>query len=137
MIDNLPPLADKARLLAYFAAHAPLDIPRWFSTPPAKPLPRLLPWHEALTLAPGWSTLSSDRRTVAAEYMRDPCFDPDDDVAEVCRQAQELILEFKQRRDQAENAALSQRYFAWRWHYAREMLALMPLQEPAEEGSST
>ena len=110
-------------LRAYFAAHAPNEIPNWFvfERPPIRPA--ISRWH-ALAKVPGFEALSTEGKRDAAAWLADPCYDPSDDIEPICKEAQRLMGLDQDRFEAERRAAEAARYFAWRWHYADQMLKI-------------
>lgn len=103
-------------LREYFAAHAPDDIPEWFThIKPEQDFPPM----------PDLSEISTDpkdpHRKLALDWQRDPCFDLWDQVPELKWYADEVIAH-REGRSAWEDANRRARYFQWRYAYADGMI---------------
>lgn len=104
------------RSLAYFAARAPHDIPDWFTVPGAPALTAPEP-HESITVE-------------AREWARDPSFVFDDAFPagdERLKHADAYLEAMRQHSSRTyarTGESARARYFAWRWHYAEQMVAM-------------
>lgn len=101
--------------LAYFAARAPQEIPDWYLGPDLPPLACPKP-HESIAKE-------------ASDWHADPIYDldgifPKGDPRRTHACAyQEATHVFHDAAAQRRAAAAKTRYFAWRWHYAEQMVA--------------
>lgn len=97
----------------YFAARAPLEIPAWFQGPESRVLIRPLPGDRIVPWVENW--------------LRDPCYDladvVEDDARDEAIAFEALMREFWAAQTRVKQEREIARYFAWRWHYADQMLA--------------
>lgn len=95
--------------LDYFAAHAPSEIPNWFNPNP-----------DTAELPPGfdYKTLQNDedREAFRAWLMAD------EDLPDHLSWVKVEFTRLAEARSLAIAERESNRYFAWRWHYAQKML---------------
>lgn len=105
--------APRARMLADFAARAPQEIPGWFKGPELPPLARPEP-HESI-------------REEARQWSFDECYDWDFPVGDPRIAHADAYIEalraHSEKVHERHADAYQARYFAWRWHYAEQMLA--------------
>jgi hypothetical protein len=107
----------------WFATHAP-EAPDWFVyTDPD--VPAQLSPREALNQTTGYSMLSKDEQETLYRWVRDGDWDIDSNEA-IGLAAKALLDTNKAERDKALRARNFNRYFAWRWFYARYMLKFRP-----------
>lgn len=128
-----------ATLRDYFAARAPAEIPNWFmwhGQMPVPAVPQVPSVIQALRTAPGFSVLEDIEATEDREEQIGEAYicvdtggEPRPELAEIVKFARDMIASAEQaaasaraaaRQIEAENEAM--RYFAWRWHYANQML---------------
>lgn len=107
---------------AYFAAHAPTEIPEWFICKPSTPKPE-----------PPTIDLSNDTdntlHNLAVDWKRDPCYDLSEIDNKNITDADRAILRNYQNQWELYWGALNiwrdnraqEVYFAWRWYYAERM----------------
>jgi hypothetical protein len=105
-----------------FAVHAP-EPPDWFEIPDAVTVPDTLDVDLALAEDDGWAKLSERQKRHLRDWMRDPSLALEDKTA---RQIGVRVLALMDQRDQDRAQAIQtnliERYFAWRWFYADQML---------------
>lgn len=100
---------DTQRRRDYFAAHAPTDIPAWFRTehPPAPIFPKPADLSEKHRRQ--WEGLG--------EWLEPHEVDPEVIVF------RDLYHEALKAKDAYDAACAAATFFAWRWHYADQMIA--------------
>lgn len=105
----------------YFAARAPADIPDWFQIENDTPMPKRLDRRAALhEVAP---ELEVEVRNSILNWMSDPCFDMDVAARQEIGDRAFAAMENREAEISAWlNRRQARRYFAWRWHYADQML---------------
>jgi hypothetical protein len=121
----------------YFAAHAPQEIPDWFQ-PPGEPVPAVAHRYFFLQADERWNALTTEAKRLhldehdemGAEHVSDPV------VREVIVSATARTAENHEAVKKANARNEAARYFAWRWHYADQMLAArQAAQQPAAEAA--
>lgn len=125
MTQMLKPVQPSLRDM--FASRAPTEPPSWFQIPDAATVPDLLDADEALTQDEGWATLTESQRMLLRKWMRDPALKLDDRAAEALFEeiGERVLARIEQQESDREHAIqhnLIERYFAWRWFYADQML---------------
>lgn len=113
-------------LAAYFAAHAPAEIPPWFTAPIVRMRgPRPDPAEYFKT--------NDGARRMASEWTRDPIYDLEEALreahgeycAEVGQDFSIAMHAWWDEGQQADNDNKAAAYFAWRRHYGERMAAEM------------
>jgi hypothetical protein len=111
-------------LLDYFAARAPLEIPAWFR--PSLPSVRDQTAHLRKAIIDEVVQLPRLRDAIQS-WRKAPCYDLKD--AGESREEKAWLAKYQGAFEDYEEACAAQRvsndqarYFAWRWHYAAEML---------------
>lgn len=104
---------DGMSLREYFAARAPAEIPEWFGGPPVRNVAR--PY------------CPSEIASEVAEWLRDPCYDldgvfDDEPRQQMAKAYQDATNQYDQEVVVAQGEQVIARYYAWRWHYADQML---------------
>lgn len=94
----------------YLAAHAPAEIPDWFShVEPPKDYPP----------APRWMDAPKEHHELLRSWLNDGCFDLPDEL----RWFQDEMTAHRTGRDAWHKQNDAARYFQWRYAYADAMLA--------------
>lgn len=120
-----------------FAAHAPADLPDWFRIPDAATVPDALDVDVALADEEGWSALTERQRARLLDWVRDPSVALLDKASrQIGQRVLALIDQREQERAQAIQNNLMERYFAWRWFYADQMLFWRSANADASSQSS-
>lgn len=106
----------------WYATYAP-EAPDWFVDSSVEQAPsRINPALYVQTL-PGYKSLSKEARSSLGAWMRDGTWDLEGAEAVLANEATEAAT----RRDidiaRIERSNAARRFFAWRWHYADQMLA--------------
>jgi hypothetical protein len=116
-------LSPLASLRDYFAAHAP-EVPPWFRW--AK-LPAGLSITDALKNQPGYLSLTADdlQRLRTADDGDGAFYVEDlpERLRAIAAGANEAAAASWRARSEAEEKLRAERFFAWRWYYADQMLA--------------
>lgn len=93
----------------YFAAHAPNEIPDWFTHTPIGELPKL----------PSWQDIPDEKdKEAIRSWVCDPCWDLPDELMWF----QLKFREVEKEREQWSKDDQAERYFQWRSHYADTIL---------------
>lgn len=108
-----------------FAAHAPDEIPAWYEPPPLTP-PRALSIDQAIERSALASVLNDTQRNELRNWLFDGPFDLEaGPMADAGAQCSRMLLEAKDAYEDWLRTRQSFRYFAWRRHYAEQMVKLM------------
>jgi hypothetical protein len=123
----LPPNAQATysgmSLRDYFAAHAPTEIPAWFVYGDDRPpIPHILDIGSALALQPGLADLFDFEQENLRQWLYDGSWDLEPKLEAIGHAASKAIAESREARRAAEEQREADRYFAWRWHYADNMI---------------
>lgn len=102
----------------YFAANAP-DIPDWFDGPPSDVAPP--------------SVMTMVQWRVKNESPPKPLETARETVQRNLREWNKYKAERAAERDTWERQQSARRFFAWRWHYADQMLSIDPNVQPEKE----
>lgn len=116
------PATNGMLLLDYFAARAPEQIPEWFRPEDAVSVPLPLGRLDALDMQPGYQALPEADRTALERYMQDAYDEPREEIADFGTAAYAAVAKRREEIKAAIQANEAARYFAWRWHYALNMI---------------
>ena len=117
-------VSTSATMMDFFAAHAPGQVPEWF-TVDSEPKPQQLTIPDAVAALPAFAELSPEGQGNVLSWLRDGCWDLEGKEAEVANEAAaaidasvDKVAEWESRA----NLRAAERFFAWRWFYAHQML---------------
>lgn len=120
------PATNGMLLMDYFAAHAPQEIPAWFKHPDQFEIPQQIGRDQALNQQPGYSQLSEAEQKEVHDYLTDPWEDAPEALVLMAHAALDAAAKRREEIGAAICANEGARYFAWRWHYARNMILTRP-----------
>lgn len=124
ILSTVPGYQLDATLRDQFAMHAPFDVPSWFRHVPTTKVPPQQSYKDALMRVDGADKLAPERFNQIINWLRDPVYDLED--PELARMADEAFAIFNEANRERAAVVVSheaERWFSWRWYYARKMMA--------------
>lgn len=124
--DGSIEISTSATMADFFAAHAPA-VPDWFELDASgQDAPQPLHWRDALQQQHGFVHLSTRDQDHLKQWMQDGSWDLPEELESYGTGARRDV-DARQREIQDQRDAYERdRFFAWRWYYAHQMLMGRP-----------